>query len=578
MYNCAKLTQIVLLLASGWKIMQEKKINIGILIGEYTCSKYLFETISELNKLKQVTLYFLISPAPIHPKQNIIGKFVRTVKRGQILKKIRWKCFSKIMSIEHRIVSKRNSQLSDHYDLKNLELIIANYNSLRLHANYSKTETYVTYNSDDIDKVKSLDLNLIIRGNAQGIFKGDILNASKHGIISFHHGDNRWNRGGPPGFWEVLWRKSSTGFIIQILTEKLDQGKVIFRGSLATKSTYTENIKQLYSESNPMLFNLIRKIISSDQLHTIEKQIETTSKILKVPSLLYLTIYIAKTIGSFSYAFFRRYILRKRLRWTVFFRWKNNKAKDKFIKIKNPKGHFYADPFVWRKDDVNVCFVEDYDYSTQKATISAVELSGNKSKILGPVIKEDFHLSFPFLFEFENELYMVPESVSSGSIRLYRCIEYPLKWEFQHELMTDIKAADTMIFEYNSSWWLFTNEGVSDHCSQLNIYTSDSPVSTEWKSHTNNPVIFNSELGRNAGLITTLNGEIFRIRQEQGFNTYGKGFSISKLITLTLDQYKEEEVELNTFLPNEFDCKNTHHISKNDEYIVFDQFSYDWIK
>ena len=51
------------------------------------------------------------------------------------------------------------------------------------------------------------------------------------GIISFHHGDNNINRGGPAGFWEVFNEEPSTGFIIQRLTEELDGGDVIFKAN-----------------------------------------------------------------------------------------------------------------------------------------------------------------------------------------------------------------------------------------------------------------------------------------------------------------------------------------------------------
>ena len=64
--------------------------------------------------------------------------------------------------------------------------------------------------------------------------KGEILNICRLGIISFHHGDNNFNRGGPPGFWEVFNREPSTGFIIQRLTEEIDGGDVIFKGKITT--------------------------------------------------------------------------------------------------------------------------------------------------------------------------------------------------------------------------------------------------------------------------------------------------------------------------------------------------------
>jgi len=65
---------------------------------------------------------------------------------------------------------------------------------------FSNSGLIVSYYEEEIEKIKSLNLDIIIRGNASGIFKGGIIKSAKAGIISFHYGDNRWNRGGPPAF------------------------------------------------------------------------------------------------------------------------------------------------------------------------------------------------------------------------------------------------------------------------------------------------------------------------------------------------------------------------------------------
>jgi len=36
-----------------------------------------------------------------------------------------------------------------------------------------------------------------------------LLNASKYGVWSFHHADNSINRGGPAGFWEIIYKQPS---------------------------------------------------------------------------------------------------------------------------------------------------------------------------------------------------------------------------------------------------------------------------------------------------------------------------------------------------------------------------------
>ena len=75
-------------------------------------------------------------------------------------------------------------------------------------------------------------------------------------------------------------------------------------------------------------------------------------------------------------------------------------------------------------------FFEDLDHHVGKGIISAVEF-GAEGPIgaVFPVIEEPWHMSYPFMIEAEGQLWMVPESSKSGQVTLYRCVEFPGKWE-----------------------------------------------------------------------------------------------------------------------------------------------------
>ena len=47
------------------------------------------------------------------------------------------------------------------------------------------------------------------------------------------------------------------------------------------------------------------------------------------------------------------------------------------------------------------------------------KLENNKSRFLGKILEEDFHLSFPFIFKFNDTFYMCPETREKKDIRLY---------------------------------------------------------------------------------------------------------------------------------------------------------------
>ena len=51
-----------------------------------------------------------------------------------------------------------------------------------------------------------------------------------------HHGSDLNYRGGPSGFWEVYNSDDMSGYIIQQLTEELDNGNILFRGPYQPKN------------------------------------------------------------------------------------------------------------------------------------------------------------------------------------------------------------------------------------------------------------------------------------------------------------------------------------------------------
>ena len=85
-----------------------------------------------------------------------------------------------------------------------------------------------------IEKIRGYDLDVAISHGFR-ILRGDALRIAKHGVWSYHHGDNLVNRGGPPGFWEVIEGSPISGAVLQVLSEDLDNGRVIDRSWTRTQ-------------------------------------------------------------------------------------------------------------------------------------------------------------------------------------------------------------------------------------------------------------------------------------------------------------------------------------------------------
>jgi len=547
--------------------------RIAVLINSTNCNKFLFETVSGLSSSNQIELFFLLSNSEM-AHQKIWEKIKYKIRSKGLIRVIDTALFKLLTDTESTILSALFPAIKEHKKQMSMDEFIKN-DPINLNPIFSNSGLTVRYPDQDIRNIKSLKLDLIIRGNAQGIFKGEILEAAKKGVISFHHGDNRWNRGGPPAFWEVYFRKPSTGFIIQLLTEELDGGIVIFRGNIPTCRSYIENLAQLYNESYPYLVNLILEYATSNHLPSPEEQIPFGGPILTLPSTRQSLIYLLRTGFLFLSFIVNRKVLHRHERWSVAFiasPWRKASLR-KGIQIKNLPNRFFADPFVVKKDDRTICYVEDYDYRKKRGCITAIEIiDKNTYQVLGPAIKEPFHMSFPFIFEYEDDLYMIPETSQSKAIRLYKCMQFPLKWVFQIDIMSNVHAADPMVFEYEGKWWLLANIGPkvdSNQCSQLFAYHNSHPLSEEWIAHERNPLFFDCNIARNGGILDVEGKFPIRVRQEHGFNSYGRSLTLGKIIDLTTSSFREQKI--GQILPNFFQkIKGCHHIHSNGEYTVYD--------
>jgi len=149
--------------------------------------------------------------------------------------------------------------------------------------------------------------------------------------------------------------------------------------------------------------------------------------------------------------------------WSLSYSLTNNKdlfSRDlyKYKNIIPPKDRFWADPFVIKRNSKYFIYFEELLFKKNKGRISYIELDKHGQISDSRVILEkDYHLSYPFIFEDNNELYMIPETMENNTIELYKCMNFPNKWELDHIMMEDVQAVDSTIFKYNKKYWMFTN-------------------------------------------------------------------------------------------------------------------------
>lgn len=553
-----------------------QKLKIGLIVDSTFASKYVFDLAAWGQSQDDLSISHLILQKT--PKSSSgMRRTVRFVRQHGVWELIRFSSFLLITKLESLVLRFSKYHAKYHADhLKDSDLSQVVGQSIEVHPVISESGFVSRYSDQDVERIKSLELDILIRCG-WGILRGAILSASRHGVISLHNGDNRVNRGGPAGFWEIFLKQTSTGFIIQQLTEELDAGNVLFRGNVRTRFFYLLNQAALYAKSNHYLKKLLKDVARSGSLPAAENAQIYFNPLFKRPKLRQQASYLAQLALHISNHLRNRFLLRKRERWDVAFsrsEWKSL-VMWRANKILSPPGHFLADPIVIREGGDDYCFVEDFDFAKSRACISVYRLGNRKAERLGEALVEPFHMSFPFLFRYANRLFMCPETSEKGEIRLYECTDFPLGWKLCKVLMSGVSAADPMIFEHGGKWWLFANIDPidqRDHSSELFIYYADHPLADQWTPHPRNPIFVDSTKARNAGVLFD-HGAIYRVSQIPGFNFYGKGFAVNKILTLTVTDYLEERMY--SVEPNFFDnLGGTHHLHSNGAVCVFDYFSY----
>ena len=550
-----------------------KKFRVGLIIDNFKVSHNVSELVNFIDNEQSFDKPVLITGYKKNLPKTFWQKIIKIFKQKPLKiidTIINILIYKLIVKIELSGAIKNFPNYLRKIDLENNN----NFEILLVNGKWSKSGTFLDFTNEDILQIIKNDFDCLIRCGS-GILKGEILNSSKFGVISFHHGDNRVNRGGPCGLWEVLNGEPSSGFVIQKINNELDGGEVLVRGNLMTLGSWHINKAQLIEKSSIFLMRFLKKLSEEKRLPEIEGIRLHGNKLYKIESSKVMLKYVLKNyVPRFLNKLSDIIISPKIIRWSVAYAQHNNFSKSlwRYQEIPNPKGRFLADPSVFRYDDCDYIFVEDFFYSDRKGRISVIKIKNEQHDFLGIVLEEDFHLSFPFVFSHNNEIYMIPESSKNKDIRLYKCQKFPDKWVLDAILMSNISAADTMVFFQNKKWFMLTNicsSGLGDHQSELHVFFSDDLKSNNWKPITSgNPVIFDSLCSRNGGLFSH-KGATYRVNQIHGKKHYGKSFGINKINNISEHEFTEERVsEIGANFKKEI--ISTHGFSANEHIAAVD--------
>lgn len=439
---------------------------------------------------------------------------------------------------------------------------------------------------DALIKIGELSLDIIIKLGYGQIDEG-LCDLSKYGMWSYPMTDCDSELIDTTGYNEVIDGKP---VIVSELVARMNKGQMPLVLARVTEATCAYSVsltrEKLFRRASLFIPRIIRGLWQEgpDYLKKVTDRFEGNglSLITQLPPPAAL-----KSLGNFLRAgfifiqqVFKKVIYTDPFTWVLLYENGNdnnfevNSYKD-FKKLKPANDRFWADPFVVSKDFRYYIFVEEFLYKSNKGHIAVLELDKNGKLLKSQkIIENHYHMSYPFVFQRDNTYYMIPETGGNRSIDLYKCTEFPGKWEFVKSIMKDINAVDSTLFNQNGKWWLFTLIDKIDSSlavsPELYLFWSDDFLSDQWTGHPMNPVVTDVRYARPAGRIFIRDRKIYRPSQDCS-GRYGNSFDFNEIITLTTDTYEEKQIK--KVRPDwEPTLKGTHTFNNHEGFTVIDVY------
>lgn len=543
------------------------RLRIGVLLDDFSLPRCFAEVIDHIQKSNFATIELVIihvqanaSPVPRHrSKWLVLWDLLSDPKRRANLG------FAIYQNLDHQYFLGVNDPLA----LVDCREALSGIESIKIRPR--ETGFVHRFDPSDIEEIRNRNLDVILRFGFN-ILKGDVLTVARHGIWSYHHGDNEYYRGGPPYFWELYEESKLSGVTLQVLTEDLDAGYVLAKAKFSTVQGSLSTIQNRFTPYWGVTHLVIQKLWQlhnygweylekrsiPNKLYQGMRKIYRTPKnweLLKwlVPSLAGKIVRRLARLASPDKIALWRLALRLRSQRLLYQTGDVNGSTFKWLTP--PRGHFHADPFLIEHDGRTWMFFEDYIYAESKAAIVCREVlqSGEVGEIR-TVLKRPYHLSYPFVFKHDANYYLIPESASNGTVELYRATDFPHKWVLEKVLYRG-KAVDTTVYFDSGTFWFFTTlQAPAGDGMCLCLFHSDR-IDGEWRWHPSNPVSMDVQDSRCGGRVFRQGRMLVRVSQDCS-GRYGSSFSFREILTLTKTDYKE--ILLQTVAPWSESFSGTH--------------------
>lgn len=236
---------------------------------------------------------------------------------------------------------------------------------------------------------------------------------------------------------------------------------------------------------------------------------------------------------------------------------------------KAPENQWCADPFAFSDGTDHYIFVEQYLKEKEKGCIGYYKFIDGEPINQGIIIENTYHMSYPCVFEYNNEYYMIPESSANCTVDLYVADHFPDKWRKEKTLLNGLKCVDSTVYNVGNTYYLISYSmlnGYEIHVYLLNMEKKELSLLSK-KRYKNN-------IARPGGRLFLENDITIRPAQDCS-QKYGESLIMYEVDNLNnKGEYEEHEIKRINAKTIQIDINpdRVHHITKDGLFEVVDVF------
>jgi hypothetical protein len=391
---------------------------------------------------------------------------------------------------------------------------------------------------DDLKGIENLGLDVLVNLGSRQL-RGPILRAAKWGVWETFFGEPGKGSNMAKGFFEV-----TRGYPVTVSGVWIRQGpesghKVVYRSSAQTyHGSITESNNAIFWKSSSFIPRLLSKAARSGVCPEKMEVVREKPAPGNMSAALLLAWYWGRRVRNKVRTSFVRE------EWTVLTRPESGLSRSwkGFVPVLSPPGRFWADPFLLANNGNVRLFMEEFVYSEHRGRIVTAEVDPQgRVGLPVPILERQYHISYPFVFQWEGKTYMIPETANNRTIDLYSSSGDLTNWQFVMTLMEGVKAYDTTLYHDGKRWWLMTcmaeNPG-GTRFDELFLFSAEQLETKEWRPHPRNPVVSDVTHARPAGAVFSMNGKVYRPAQDCS-RRYGWNVMLCEVVTLNEHEYVE---------------------------------------